>query len=639
MNAWLQQSDSLARLSAAADSAAVRPDTLGAPPLPGGMAAMMRAIFGMPVWLWWVLIGLGLCAAVVAAWQAWHNRQRLIEWVRSRPRSTRIGLAVLVGVLALVAAGFGAVSWDYTQHNNGFCQGCHIMTPAFQAMQTSTVHDSLQCHDCHQQPITASMWQLYLWITYQPEEIEAHTNVPNTTCTRCHSGTNETWQRVQQTAGHRVHLESDSSALSEVRCITCHGEEVHRFVPADRTCGQSGCHNQEDTRIVIGPMASQTTLHCITCHQFTEELPQLAALDSARGTLRPSREQCFSCHEMRARLAEFNPARDPHGGQCGMCHDPHTQTQPQQALKQCTTAGCHDTWRDIPFHTGAAHRRGAPRCQTCHQPHAARVDASDCQGCHAGVAQRVPRLRNLPQGFDTTRALRRLSRHAALAPPPHAKVFATKTGPRERPVVPAARDTFEHTRHRALACLTCHAVQGSARLTFEQPRGCQICHHQAPAASRCDNCHEAGEIAPPHASVVTVTVASHAARPRTVGFEHQRHAALRCVTCHTSPVGLAVADSVRQCAACHGDHHEAARACGSCHSDRAAAAPHAPPVEAHARCDACHEAATVARLVPDRGLCLTCHAAQRDHEPGGECTACHFLQEPAAYRYALTGRP
>jgi len=541
-------------------------------------------------------------------------------------------------VLALSAAGFGAVSWNYMQHDNGFCVGCHVMTPAFTAMQTSTVHDTLQCHDCHTQSIFTSAWQLYLWLKDRPESIEKHADVPTATCTRCHSpdagdeARRERWQRVAQTAGHRIHLESDSSALSDVRCTTCHSLEVHRFVPADRTCGQSGCHAVEDTRIVIGPMANQPTLHCVTCHQYTAQLPQLASLDSARGTIRPGGRQCFSCHAMRERLDDFDPARDPHGGQCGMCHNPHTQTRPEEALKQCATSGCHADWRQVSFHMGANHRRSAPQCQTCHTPHAARVDASDCTGCHADVSRRVPRLRNLPVPFDTSRALRRVAlRHEekpSREPPGKHSGFFVK------PPRAAAADSFDHRRHRSLACLTCHAVQGSARLTFEPPRGCQICHHQAPARNECAACHEPAELAAPLAASITVAVRDAAPRTRQASFAHQRHASLACSSCHTQPVSLAPADSVRACQSCHRDHHTAQRECLSCHRE-AATAVHAPPAEAHRACDACHTPAVIAALVPDRGLCLTCHARQADHMPNRECSTCHFLEDPQRYRRHL----
>ncbi len=604
-----------------ADTVSVRADTLGTPPLPGGISPVVRAMFGAPTWLWLLIITLIVATVGTVAWHAWKRRVALWAWTRTRSRGVTVALIAGVAIVVLGSAGAGVGTWNFMQHDNRFCVSCHVMTPAFNAMRTSTVHDTLQCHDCHSQSIFASSWQLYVWLKDRPEKIEKHAEVPNGTCTRCHSGDDEKWQRVARTAGHRVHLESDSSALRDVTCTTCHAEEVHRFVPADRTCGQSGCHSRDHTRMAIGPMANQTALHCVTCHQYTAELPQNVSLDSARGGLLPTSRQCFSCHAMRERLADFNPARDPHGGRCGLCHNPHTQNRPSEAMKACASAGCHADWRDIPFHSGATHRRAGEQCITCHAPHAARVDASNCQGCHADAARRFPRLRRLQQGFDTTRAM-----HSAL--PPRAPATLSKVTARK-----SAPDSFQHRRHTSLACLTCHDVHSSSRLTFSPPRGCQICHHQAPDENRCPSCHTPDEVAGPRARTVTIAVRGQSPRPRTVAFRHGSHASRPCSTCHTQPVSLEIGDSVRTCAGCHDDHHQAGRDCRGCHTEGAAVAPpHAPPADAHAGCDACHANRTVARLTPDRALCLTCHAEQRDHQPAKECTTCHFLADPATYR-------
>lgn len=197
-------------------------------------------------------------------------------------------------------------------------------------------------------------------------------------------------------------------------------------------------------------------------------------------------------------------------------------------------------------------------------------------------------------------------------------------------------DTFVHRRHTTVACPTCHNAHAPRVLTFVAPRGCQTCHHQSPGENRCPSCHAPDESIAPIARTVTVEVRGRPPRPRTVSFRHERHVSPACSACHTQPVWLAPVDSVATCAACHDDHHQAARACEGCHTERASLAPHAPPAEAHERCDACHQTRTIAGLVPDRALCLTCHPARRTHGAPKECTTCHFLQDPASYRSRLT---
>jgi nitrate/TMAO reductase-like tetraheme cytochrome c subunit len=359
------------------------PDTLSAPPLPGGVATVVRFFMQVPQW---IQIGGAILAVVVGglvAVLAWRQRSNIVHWVRTRSAPVLIGLATVLVVLLVGGAAFGKVSWDYMMHDNDFCTGCHVMGPAFTKFSQSE-HSKLNCHDCHQQPLTASMRQLYLWVLERPEEIGPHAPVPNRVCAECHirEDPDSTWQRVVATAGHRVHLESDSAKLANVMCVTCHGVEVHRFVPPDATCGQSGCHEPVDTRIRLGAMASQTALHCVTCHNFTAPVSEQAAHQEAAQFLTPAMAQCFSCHDMPRLMTAFDARQDPHKGMCGTCHNPHTQTAPARAWTTCATSGCHAQPDTItPFHRGL-HAGVLEQCSTCHVAHTWEVKGTDCRSCH-----------------------------------------------------------------------------------------------------------------------------------------------------------------------------------------------------------------------------------------------------------------
>ena len=624
-------------------------------PLPGGVAAVTRFLLNtVPPW---VQIGGLVVAAVVAALVVWYlvrHRHAIRTWLASRSRGAALALGTVAMVLVAAVVGMGAATWNYTQHSNDFCVGCHVMNPAFQKFgNAENKHAELSCHDCHQQSVAASARQLYLWVKERPAEIGEHAPVPNRICETCHvTGDTARWQRVASTAGHRVHLESDSSALRDVQCVTCHGQEVHRFQPVSGTCGQSGCHDQSQTDIVLGKMATQTVRHCTSCHEFTADVPALATRDSAAGTLVPGQSQCLGCHEMRQVLGDFDAAKDPHGGKCGTCHNPHDQETPAAALATCTTSGCHANWRDEPFHVGASHRRVAQRCETCHLPHQAKVDASDCVTCHTNVRSRGQARPPLP--FDTTRALRRVSLTPAAewptggpfmftggwpavpAPPDGAGPGMHASSP-----PPALADTFSHARHAKLACLVCHQTGGGGgRLTFQPPRGCTICHHQAPASSRCASCHQPNELSPPQQVTVAVAVPGHQPVPRPADFLHTRHTAQTCTECHTTPVTLAPPPAIAGCKDCHAEHHEVNRACTACHAAADPRKGHPSLEAAHQRCDACHTPTTVARLTPTRSFCATCHVPKAtNHYDQKECTTCHFLAEPDAYRSKLTTSP
>jgi hypothetical protein len=631
-------------------------------PLPDPLVPIVQWIFQQPSW---VMIG-GLVLAMVASIGVvvllWRRRKAIWRWLTTRDRAVQLGLGVAGGAVLLLVVAGGLKTQEYMMHDNDFCRGCHIFVPSGQLFvrpdtgtyllvnQLEGRHDSLSCHACHPFELKAQARELFYWIVERPDKIPPHAKVPKTICEQCHvqGEAKKTWQRIASTAGHRTHLESDSSALKNVQCLTCHARSAHRSTPADTTCAQKGCHLTDEVKIRLGrmaarfdpsnplPLPNEEKLYCNSCHQFTAEA-QFVSLDSAATTLRPGERQCFGCHEMRNLLASFDAARDPHRGSCGMCHNAHRDVKPKDALKSCADANCHSNWRSVPFHVGAAHRKVAQRCETCHQPHSARVDASDCTGCHTEVRKGGGSMRP-PLPFDTTKALQQStrplvepgrSRGQGDAPPEDAPPMPSTS-------TPSPSDSFSHHRHRRLPCITCHSTSSRrSDLTFEPPRGCQICHHQRPARSDCATCHQGPELQPADQVSVQVAVAEHPSRGRTVSFEHSEHAELRCVQCHTSPVSLEPEPRVAACISCHDDHHTANRDCASCHQTSHIAAAHESPGTAHAGCDQCHQPATVARLTPTRSFCLTCHSIDVNHYAPKECTQCHFLESPETYRQHL----
>ncbi|MBI2795535.1 MAG: hypothetical protein HYX65_02390 [Gemmatimonadetes bacterium] len=660
-------------------------------PLPGGVAVVVRFLLNsIPTWLQITLFAVACVVGLLAVRWVWLRRARIAAWLGASELAMRWGLA-LAGVLVLATVGgAGAATWNYTQNDNDFCTGCHVMNQAFQRFSNAeNKHGKLSCHNCHQQPLYASMRQLYLWVANRPREIGKHAKVPNEVCRTCHvTGDTAKWKRIAGTAGHRVHLESDSAVLKNLQCVTCHGVEVHQFRPVEKTCGQSNCHDARNTTVVLGKMETQTVRHCTSCHGFTEDVPALATRDSARGTLVPGKPQCLGCHEMQKVLKDFDEGRDPHGGKCGACHNPHTQKTPAAAAKSCARSGCHDDYREKPFHAGENHRKVASSCLTCHVPHRAGVDASECQGCHTRVRESGgPRP---PVAFDTVKALRPAAPAPAATPrPPRGAGPAAGVAPREgrwhgpflaadddagraelptggdgpaaeslpepargtprspqgravaaRPPPPSPTDSFPHARHAKRACLECHQTgSGHGRLTFERPRGCAICHHQSPTPDKCASCHHKEKYGAVRRVTVTVTVPGRPANARTVGFLHEKHVSKACTDCHVTPVTMAPAPTTVTCKDCHSDHHSARRDCSGCHKIPDPKAAHAPADVTHQRCDACHTATTIARLVPTRSFCATCHASKaQGHNDQRECTSCHFLAEPEAHKAKLVSR-
>lgn len=637
---------------------------------PDVISEFVRWMFNLPGL---VLVGAGVVGAILAVvllrW-LWVRRAAIAAWVGSRPAGTKVALAGATGLAVIGAAWAGQWGFNYSMHDRNFCYGCHYRQPDVKLTSSDSVpyplewvpvaHDTMSCHGCHVQTIPALVNEMMLWMFKRPSEVAGHGTVENFRCEACHMESpteKDKWKRIATTAGHRVHLESDSlktlfAKEGGTQCVACHGLAVHRFVPVDSTCYQKGCHLKDSVSMAIGGMAAQTDLHCNVCHQFTADVPRLATVDSAKGTLRPGRVECFTCHAMREALADFDLVKDPHGGTCGMCHNPHEQKYKAQIKETCASAACHGDWRKVKFHLGLSHNKVAENCVACHQPHAASADASDCTGCHAQVKKATGGKFAPPMPFDTGKALRSSIVPAATAPlhpllggdpAPRGKGDApppTDAVAEQAPATPAPADSFSHPRHKALACLTCHVNQeGHGQLTFEKGRGCQICHHQAPARSECAKCHPGADFTRPATVAVAIAVPEKPARTRDVPFDHAAHKDAKCLDCHVEPVTLKVSGEVRRCEGCHDQHHEPQRQCATCHYSQAIVDGHER--SSHVKCDACHTPKYVAALQPERTFCLACHFDAKpksvDHYPEQACTVCHLQATPAEWRGHLTG--
>ena len=230
----------------------------------------------------------------------------------------------------------------------------------------------------------------------------------------------------------------------------------------------------------------------------------------------------------------------------------------------------------------------------------------------------------------------------AVAEPPDSVTVAA--GPERGPVAVAAEATasgFPHEEHGSVACRSCHGT----------PRGheahdalaCGACHQvstaasstvrtavsaaSAAAGSRCASCH--------HASGRADCARCHDGAPvaarqvdmgtRTLPFEHPRHEGIACVRCHVEGPTRPAAAS---CASCHERHHTQASSCVACHDASAGAAAVHVSERVHLGCggSGCHTDTAVLALDGTRNLCLTCHAALTEHEPGADCQTCHLTR-------------
>jgi hypothetical protein len=640
------------------------------PPLPGGAAEIVRFFMHVPQWIQIGGIVIGAILGLVAVVFLWRRRSHVPGWLSSLwgwivalPTPVKaLGVAILVagGALGSVA---GYQTYAFVEYDNRFCTGCHLMADAYVSFDESA-HAELACKDCHAQPKTESMRQLYLWVLDRPEEVGPHHSpVPDARCTSCHIDEDaDRWPQIAASLGHRVHFESDDPELGELMCVTCHGVSVHQFTPVEATCGE--CHEAE-TRVVLGRMAGETELHCVACHDFLGDEPATLPGLPEGFALMPDRPQCQACHNMAELLEEAELDVDPHGAVCGACHNPHTQDTPAAAVETCI--GCHEGADTITvFHTGT-HAPAFPNCTLCHSAHGWVVDGTDCLSCHESILEeprsawggsgssRTPGLlvaiRNglgngsgppatgegapghptpaYGSGGTGARAPSfpsLLMTHGAgdLAPGPHFEgaqaITLADTLP--RPLL--------HRQHQAIACTECHGRAGEhGVVTVRTPRECAQCHHDPARGYECSDCHPSEGIVPAREVSATLNLTVwDAPRTRQLSFEHGTHDTFQCQECHTGPVLLAVQ---RECSDCHDDHHRPGADCAQCHLPTE---PGVHGLEVHLTCTSsgCHAGTAGERPALTRNMCLTCHQEQRDHEPGLDCQKCHMVPEEIPVR-------
>jgi nitrate/TMAO reductase-like tetraheme cytochrome c subunit len=606
------------------------------------MKMMFRFLFTtVPQWVQIGGIAIGGPIALIVIWQLWIRRGRIWNWFTAKSRGFKIATFGIIGLCGLGAVGVGAVGYSYMMHDNDFCQSCHIMDTAWNRFQVSA-HKKLTCHECHRQPMYVSTIELYWWVLERRMAVPAHDKVPSKICAECHlkEKPDSLRDNVLLTAGHKLHLKSDSSALKNVQCTTCHGHDFHMFKPNNATCSQAGCHT--NMRVKLGRMATEAPkafLHCTVCHGFNTEAASGTSTSEAKKIISPVAKGCSTCHAMSQKIATFDLEKDPHKGGCGSCHNPHKQTKPAEAFNTCATAQCHANADTLTaFHRGIGVHR-LDECGACHQPHSWKVKGTDCLACHKTIYQDLPSKRPGAtarrsaaassshhrivgeiawQSFDGRAPVRggrqsRFSRRARIVRP--ASLGGIRTG-----AAPSDSSTFAHSKHRKLACTECHGTTGShGAIKITAPEGCLGCHHGAAQKSACANCHTTTAASLKEVPVTFhVTARKGVAPTRNLPFRHAQHGRLDCARCHASDAKKTMTAT---CTGCHADHHAPDRECSTCHAnardghDRAS----------HDGCTNCHTDARFAAMVSSRTLCLSCHARRRDHYPAADCANCHAV--------------
>ena len=560
----------------------------------------------------------------------------LIESLWRRVTGLPTGVKVVGGVVVAAVVVVGSVlmyrTYDYVQHDNQFCLECHLMRDPFEAFARSQ-HRGLGCKACHRPNIIERSQMGLAQVIENPDSIRVHAHVPNEVCAECHmEGDPEEWLRVANTAGHRIHFESEDPALEGLKCVECHSSGVHQFTPTDLTCGQAGCH--ETTEVRLGRMAD-LTIHCATCHDFARPVAESATGAEVATSLRPEAEECLSCHQMRTMMADL-PADEPHGAECGACHNPHEQTTPRQAVQSCASGGCHSAPDTLtPYHRGLD-PGVLEDCIACHEAHEFRIHPeTGCLDCHGDIYDDGGRAaRAVSSGRGANSEAVEIGKLASLGGLGGLGGLARAAHGGGSPASGAgAQDTvgFRHGQHRGVDCMACHTVERAhGELTVTSLTDCRMCHHTEPVAASCSECHSTAEVRGLTMRVrrtMDIRVGRLNRPTRNLPFDHRPHLAVACRECHTE--GAALSAARVDCAACHEEHHEPERSCMACHDEPRDGAHDA---QVHLGCagSGCHAAvpASVNAVPRTRDFCLACHQGMTEHRPGRNCESCHSLPQP-----------
>lgn len=179
-----------------------------------------------------------------------------------------------------------------------------------------------------------------------------------------------------------------------------------------------------------------------------------------------------------------------------------------------------------------------------------------------------------------------------------------------------------HGTHTTVQCAACHRASAQATQRNLTTADCQTCHHVTQTTWTCEHCHGAPGTYTTR-QVFALGVWS-APRTRELTFQHSWHSSLECSSCHKTEPSL----SPEPCSSCHEQHHQASVRCQSCHTPSPL---EEHDVNAHVSCSGagCHNAPLVEAIADTRTVCLVCHQAQENHEPGGQCIECHAVRPDA----------
>ncbi|MDI6888738.1 MAG: NapC/NirT family cytochrome c [Methanocellales archaeon] len=280
---------------------------------------------------------------------------------------------IIVFIVLLAIAGFGALTMLHYTESPEFCAECHIMEPYYRSYLSSDYLDhkheqvGITCDGCHIEPGTTTIEigihsifaEVIPYYTGAYEDPVPPGHVPREHCLQCHEDYREK-TRYLATDPHKTLAECDS-------CHQAHPKRVVLPPPSDEQCGQ--CHRTEYNAIkTVG--GDHGRLYCTYCHETHGAI--LACQGCHGDTHGAEYGNCLDCHSDAHAPGKIAYAGTTSNAFCAVCHDAEygaTQTSPSKHTGMYC-ADCH------------AEHGAILACMDCHAPHTSGMTNADCLGCH-----------------------------------------------------------------------------------------------------------------------------------------------------------------------------------------------------------------------------------------------------------------
>lgn len=468
------------------------------------------------------------------------------------------------------------------------CTGCHPSPPRVTSKEgyvvdhPQFVKDRIDCLSCHNK------------VTQGTGDADP------ARCVSCHNETSKLAQTKDAAMLHRVHVGQE-----HVECVQCHTALDHKIVS----------------------LATKPELDCKSCHKNTHAAEQqlyagVGGHAVARGpsSMFQARVSCVGCHNDASRMPGHDTIQVANGAACMSCHGvryanvlPGWQEGMNRKLDlvEPIVRQAKDAATSLPLRERAVADsllgqasdnvslvragKGVHNIMYADQLLRASVDLVKQASSETRMGYRPPAIDLGPSVGDN-------------------QCMECHLGVEQRKELFDKR-SFDHSPHvinANLPCSTCHSsFDDHGKTTLASGASCDNCHHQ-PLKSKVTNCARCH-------SGPGGTPSDTLYRPQG-NFTHQAHLAanVECASCHAAPTMSA---KNLNCDGCHTQHHQTQAVCISCHQGGALAKHKAAD---HVACAQCHK--TVPQINAwSRQVCLSCHAAQAEHQVGKACETCHKI--------------